>query len=113
VARGEQNIRASHGVYGGFSQFSRRVSAVYTIEGSRLTRQRKWVYEAKFREWNFRKKLWGADWRIIGDILKKRKLEDKDSDVFDHGILIPPKKVQKEIVRKRAHPSGTTGKKAD
>ena len=38
----------------------------------------------------------------MGDVLEKRKLEDEDSDVFFHEILIPPKKVQKEIEAKKS-----------
>jgi hypothetical protein len=70
------------------------------------------VYEAKFREWNFRKKLRRApvDWKAIGTVLGKRELEGKDSEVFYNEVLLPRKKVKKEIGRKRGYPTDDTGR---
>jgi len=49
----------------------------------------------------FYKRLRGADWPIIDYYLDKRKRGGKESEVTLHGMLIPRKKVRKEILRNR------------
>jgi hypothetical protein len=47
-----------------------------------------------------KKKAKASDWVAISYHKAKRKrIEDKDTDVYLHGILQPPKKVRKEINR--------------
>jgi hypothetical protein len=56
-------------------------------------------YETQFRSWNLRKNLTKEDWRFIHLRVQKRKLENKDSEVYFNNAVIPNKKVSKEIGR--------------
>jgi len=71
------------------------------------------VYEAKFREWNIRKKFHCGpeDWKAIGTVIGKRERDGKDSDVFYNEVLVPRKKLKKEIARKRGSQSDKTSEK--
>jgi hypothetical protein len=40
-----------------------------------------------------------ADWGVINHHVAKREREGKESDVLLHDVLIPPKKVRKEMLR--------------
>jgi Clr5 domain len=60
---------------------------------------RKSQYERHFKEWRFRKHLKKEEWAAVEHRLLKRKRALKESVVYVDGILLPPKKLRKEISR--------------
>lgn len=50
-------------------------------------------------EWGFRKKRTKEDWQIIGRKVDERKRAGKESNVYVDGVLIPSKRLRKEISR--------------
>jgi Clr5 domain len=60
---------------------------------------RKSQYERHFKEWRFRKHLKKEEWAAVEHRLLKRKRARKESVVYVDGILLPPKKLRKEISR--------------
>lgn len=46
------------------------------------------------KRWNLRKNLSELEWKVIDHKTKKRKADDKDSDIYLNGFLIPQKRVQ-------------------
>ncbi|KAF8248638.1 hypothetical protein K440DRAFT_678818, partial [Wilcoxina mikolae CBS 423.85] len=46
------------------------------------------------KRWNLRKNLSPQEWKAIEHKTKKRKADDKDSDIYLNGFLVPRKKVQ-------------------
>jgi hypothetical protein len=60
---------------------------------------RKSQYERHFKEWRFRKHLKKEEWAAIEHRLLKRKRACKESVVYVDEILLPTKKIRKEISR--------------
>ncbi|KAK9793071.1 putative Clr5 domain-containing protein [Seiridium cardinale] len=56
-------------------------------------------YEARFKAWGFQKNLSADTWKYVGHELKKRKRDDKDSEVIVLGTCLPPSKIRKETSR--------------
>ncbi|KAK9420065.1 putative Clr5 domain-containing protein [Seiridium unicorne] len=56
-------------------------------------------YEARFKAWGFQKNLSADTWKYVGHELKKRKRDDKDSEVIVSGTRLPPSKIRKETSR--------------
>ncbi|KAF2145338.1 uncharacterized protein K452DRAFT_294994 [Aplosporella prunicola CBS 121167] len=56
-------------------------------------------YERQFKRWGFRKNLKAEEWKFVSRRLEKRKREGKETDLKIDGILVPRKKLQKEIDR--------------
>ncbi|KAF8536580.1 ankyrin repeat-containing domain protein [Trichophaea hybrida] len=54
-------------------------------------------YEAAFKNWGFRKNLNFSDWEYVNHQIKKRKAE---TAVYLNSILIPSKRVRKELGRR-------------
>lgn len=61
---------------------------------------RKAQYEGQFKRWNIRKNLTAEEWGYVHSQIEKRKFDEKESDVYLHGRLIPSKRVKKEISRR-------------
>lgn len=64
-----------------------------------MTWNSKSQYEKKFTEWGFRTYLSRREWIYIGQCLKKRKAEGKESDIYFNGKRIDAKKVKRETSR--------------
>jgi hypothetical protein len=56
-------------------------------------------YERQFKKWNFRKNLKQDEWKFIARKVAKRRLDAKETDLYINGVLIPQRKVEKEILR--------------
>jgi hypothetical protein len=56
-------------------------------------------YELHFKKWEFRKNRTKDDWKIVAQKIRKRKREQKESEVYIDGNLIESKKVRKETSR--------------
>ncbi|KAI9834920.1 MAG: hypothetical protein M1819_002643 [Sarea resinae] len=56
-------------------------------------------YSTHLKDWDLKKYNTGETWRFVGHRVQKRKLEGKESDVYNHGQLISEKKVKKEVSR--------------
>lgn len=56
-------------------------------------------YESHFKKWKFTKNSKSQTWIAIQPKLIKRKREGKESDIYVDGVLLPKKKVQKEMSR--------------
>jgi hypothetical protein len=101
VAGAEQNSKGDYQAHGGFFPVFCQVSQIQQ-ELIYSLNPRAWKYEAKFKEWGFRKYLKKSDWRDIDHhLMTKRKLGE-DVDVFinhDVDISIPPKRLRRGILR--------------
>ena len=64
-----------------------------------LTTRSKGQYERHFTKWSFRKNTNDKHWKIVSYKLAKRKRDGKDSNVYYHNQLLPPKKVCNEVSR--------------
>lgn len=64
-----------------------------------LPHYRKAQYIRKFKQWNFEKNSTKEKWKFSARCLKERKLDDKESETYINGKLIPRKKVKKEVSR--------------
>ncbi|KAI9927581.1 hypothetical protein AWENTII_006411 [Aspergillus wentii] len=59
-----------------------------------------WQFEEHFKKWGFRKNFRAEEWKAIQHhILKRKNAGRPDSDVYDNGLLVPKKKVQKGTYR--------------
>ena len=54
-------------------------------------------YERKLKEWGLQKNTMGTQrWEMVARTVEKRRREGKESEVYDHGIQLPPDEVRKE-----------------
>jgi hypothetical protein len=60
---------------------------------------RKAQYERQFKKWGARKNLRETEWKFIHHRTQKRKREGKESVAYVDDILVPPKKLKKEVSR--------------
>jgi hypothetical protein len=56
-------------------------------------------YDLQFKKWNLRKNLNKNAWKFIHCRLEKRKCQGKESEIYFNNVLVPNKKVKKEISR--------------
>ncbi|MCJ1280611.1 hypothetical protein MMC21_008440 [Puttea exsequens] len=56
-------------------------------------------FELHFKKWDFRKNLTKDEWITLTDKIKKRKRDDKESEVCVYQLPMDPKKVKKAISR--------------
>jgi hypothetical protein len=52
-----------------------------------------------FKTWKLRKNLSQSEWEFVNNRIQKRKLDDKESELYVNGIKIPNKRVKKETSR--------------
>lgn len=85
------------------SQNSRQSLSLNAAEGSQLISNRVSIYETKLRDsLQMRKNLKKTDWPIIIHHVNERaRRENKESDVYRYGVLIPKKTLGKEFHRHR------------
>lgn len=65
-----------------------------------LTLNSKAQYEIQFKKWNLRKNLTNEEWDYVHVCIRKRKREEKDSDVYFNLTKIPEKRIKKELSRR-------------
>jgi hypothetical protein len=56
-------------------------------------------YIKQFKEWKWRKNLKSDEWKVIGEHIRRRKDEQKDSEVLFCGNPLSSEKVKKETSR--------------
>ncbi|KAH8648060.1 Clr5 domain-containing protein, partial [Tricladium varicosporioides] len=56
-------------------------------------------YERQFRKWKFSKYQKKKNWKEAGRLIQKRKREGKESKLYVDGVLVPKKKICKELSR--------------
>ncbi|OXV12024.1 hypothetical protein Egran_00220, partial [Elaphomyces granulatus] len=56
-------------------------------------------YVRQFKEWKWRKNLKSDEWKVIGEHIRRRKDEQKDSEVLLCGIPLSSERVKKETSR--------------
>jgi uncharacterized protein (UPF0218 family) len=52
------------------------------------------------KQWDLRKNLSGPEWIVVDHKTKKRKAENKETEVYLNECRIPPKKVKSELARR-------------
>ena len=89
-------------------KFRARYSQSQIFQSCYLTKfvNSKAQYERQFGKWNFRKNRKQHDWASASRIIKRRKRDGKDSNVYIDGVLLAAKKVRKESSRNDRPPYG-------
>ncbi|OXV07341.1 hypothetical protein Egran_04894, partial [Elaphomyces granulatus] len=71
------------------------------MESQYSFKESKTQYIKQFKEWKWRKNLKSEEWKVIGEHIRRRKDEQKDSEVLFCDIPLSSEKVKKETSRHR------------